>query len=238
MSANRPIVPPRLVLGMVTFVVGALFLADGAGWLRADSIWAFWPVAVLALGLVVVLQPDPANRMLGALLLIAGAWLLLNAVGAWTYRFWHTWPYLLMLFGAWMLYRVHSLQERERHAGWVTGFAFLNSVARQASRAPTAAGQFSAVGGTCSVDLSDVEFSGAGLVIDVFALFGRVTLHVPAGWRVEVRVLPLLGRISDTTPSPAAGPAVVVQGSAIGSSIVVAPSGSAAPASPPLAVSP
>jgi hypothetical protein len=128
-SANRPLVPPRLVLGMVTFVLGALFLADSADLLRADSALAFWPVALLALGLVVVLQPDPANRIVGALLLIAGVWLLLNAVGIWRYRFWQTWPYLLIVFGAWMIYRVYQLREKARRDGWVTGFAFLNSVA-------------------------------------------------------------------------------------------------------------
>ena len=216
-SDNRPLVPPRLILGIVTFVLGGLFLADSADLLRADSALAFWPVALLALGLVVVLQPDTANRIVGALLLIAAVWLLLNAVGIWSYRFWQTWPYLLIVFGAWMIYRVHQMRERERKDGWLTGFAFLDRVDRHASSAPIAAGEFSAVGGECSVDLANARIgdTNAVVIVDVFALFGRIALRVPAGWRVDTRVLPLIGKVDETQPPAAAGPTLVVQGSAI-----------------------
>ena len=149
---NRPLVPPQLVLGMVILLLGLVFLADSADILRADSALSAWPVGLVAVGLIVVLQPDAANRLVGAVLLIAGVWLLLNNVGLWTYSFWRTWPYLLVIFGAWMLYRVRRMRERE--ASTVTGFAFLNSITRQATSAPLEAGEFSAVGGECHIDLS------------------------------------------------------------------------------------
>jgi predicted membrane protein len=219
----RPLVPPRLVLGLVTVVIGALLLADSIDLLRADSALALWPVGVLALGLVVVLQPDTATRMAGAVLLVAGIWLLLNAVGVWSYRFWHTWPYLLIAFGAWMLYRVRSMHERERVDDSITGFAFLNRVDRTATRARS--GDFSAVGGECRIDLRTALLGEgrAAVIIDAFALFGRIDLHVPAGCRVESRVLPLLGRVDGVPEQPTAtGPVVVVQGAVICGRISVA----------------
>ena len=218
---NRPLVPLRLVLGMVTFLLGALFLADSADLLRADSALAFWPVAVIALGLVVVMQPDTGNRMVGAISLVAGAWLLLNAVGVWTYGFWQSWPYLLMLFGAWMIYRSHNMQKRHGRDGRVNGFAFLNRVGSQSASTPFAAGDLSAVAGECAVDLRSALPGDAPMIIDVFALCGRIVLQVPAGWRVDTRVLPLLGRVDEAPPAAAGGPVVVVQGSAICSSISV-----------------
>lgn len=221
---STPLVPPRLILGIVVIVLGALFLADSAGVLRADSALAFWPVALVALGLVVVLQPDPANRMVGALLLIAGVWLLLNGIGVWTYRFWRTWPYLLILFGAWMIYRVHWMHARERDRGLLGGFAFLNRADLQPGDAPVAAGEFSAVGGQCSVDLRDAwtASTNAIVIVDVFALFGRISLRVPSGWNVDNRVLPLLGQAGAVPPQPdSAGPTMVVQGSAICGSVTV-----------------
>ena len=207
---------------MVTFVLGALFLADSADLLRADSALSFWPVAVIALGLVVVLQPDTGNRLVGAVLLIAGVWLLLNAVDVWSYRFWQTWPYLLIVFGAWMIYRTYQMRERERRDPCVTGFAFLNRVDAQPASTPCAAGDVSAVAGECAIDLRGVQAGDAPLIIDVFALFGRIVLQVPAGWRVDTRVLPLLGRVDDL-PGPAAadGPTLIVQGSAICGSVSV-----------------
>lgn len=221
---NRPLVPARLVLGIVTFVLGALFLADSADLLRADSALAFWPVGLVALGLVVVLQPDTANRMVGAVLLVAGVWLLLNAVGVWSYRFWYTWPYLLIVFGAWLIYRARQMWERQDGDERVAAFAFLDVVARQATGAPFEAGEFSAVGGECRIDLCQAQASEqtGDVVIDAFALFGRIDLHVPARWRVDNRVLPLLGRVNDTSRQPTTlGPTVVVQGSAICGSVSV-----------------
>lgn len=227
-------VPPRLVLGLVTFVVGLMFMADGAGLLRADSALALWPVGLVALGLVVVLQPDAANRVVGAALIIAGVWLLLDNVGVWSYSFWRTWPYLLIVFGAWVLYRVRRM--RDLGGGIVTGFAFLNRVACRPAGGRFEGGEFSAVGGDCAIDLRGVTLEAdqtgqATAVIDAFTLFGRIDVRVPAGWDVDNRVLPLLGRSS--SPPPVAGasdrtalaaPTVIVQGSAICGSISVSAS--------------
>jgi predicted membrane protein len=238
---STPLVPARLVLGLVVLLLGLVFLADGAGLLSADSALALWPVGLVALGLVVVWQPDIGNRFVGAVLLIAGVWLLLNTVGVWSYRFWHTWPYLLVAFGAWMIYRVRGMREREgpdgrvsgshgrfdrptTDADYVAGFAFLDRVTRQATSARFQSGEVTAVFGTCAIDLSRVTAAeqNGRTVIDTFALFGRIQLDVPAGWNVENRVLPLLGRADMPQPSVANGPTVVIQGPAIGGSVSVA----------------
>src|SRR4029453_17479953 len=221
---TRPLVPPQLVLGLVTFILGAVFLADSAGMLNAESPVSLWPIALVALGLIVVLQPDNANRLVGAVLIIAGVWLLLNNIGLWSYSFWRTWPYLLVIFGAWMLYRVRRMRGWERDSRGA-GFAFLNSLTRRAASGRFEAGEFSAVAGECDIDLGDVTIAdgNAETVIDAFVLFGRMTLRVPAGWRVATRILPLRGRV-DPVPPPAGaiGPTVVVQGSAICSKVSVA----------------
>jgi Domain of unknown function (DUF5668) len=225
-AASGSLIPGRLTLGLVVLVLGLVFLADGAGLLRAGSAIELWPVGVVALGLIVVLQAETANRMLGAVLLIAGVWLLLDNVGVWSYGFWRTWPYLLVVFGAWMIYRVRDMRAREASSGdaYMAEFAFLDGVERQCASAGLQAGEVSAVLGTCDFDLSRMAAAvGPGrAVIDVFALFGRISLDVPAGWNVENRVLPLFGRVNMPEPSAAPGPTVVVQGSVIGGSISVA----------------
>jgi hypothetical protein len=215
-SDARPLVPARLVVGMVALVLGVLFLAESADLLNADSALAFWPVGLVALGLVVVLQPDPANRLVGAVLMTAGVWLLLNTVGVWTYPFLRTWPYLLIVVGAWVLYRARRMRAWNG-PGRAAGFAFVDRVARQVAGTTFTAGDFSAVGGSCSVDLGAVAIDqpAAGAVVDVFAVFGRIELLVPAGWRVDNRVLPLLAHVDMPTQSAAAGPLVIVRGSAI-----------------------
>jgi hypothetical protein len=220
-SDTRPLVPARLVVGMVALVLGLLFLADSADLLNADSALAFWPVGLVGVGLVVVLQPDPANRLVGAVLITAGVWLLLNNVGVWSYPFLRTWPYLLIIVGVWVLYRVRRLRAWDGPYR-AAGFAFLNSTAERVASATFKAGEFSAVGGACHVDLSAVATNGPGAVVDVFAVFGHIQLLVPAGWQVDNRVLPLLARVGVPTESTATGPVVIVRGSAICGTISVA----------------
>lgn len=232
-AASAPLVPARLVLGLVALLLGVVFLADGAGLLGAESAFALWPVAVVVVGLVVVLQPDTANRVVGAVLLVAGVWLLLNALGVWSYGFWRTWPYLLVIVGAWMIYRVRGMRQREgdrqfdtatTDADDVAGFAFLDLVDRQATSARFHSGELSAVLGSCRLDLRRVTLA-EGLhrpIVETFALFGTIELQVPAGWNVDNRVVPLLGRVATPAPPAGAGPTVVIQGSVIGGRISVA----------------
>lgn len=231
-AASAPVVPARLVLGLVVLVLGLVFLADGAGMLNADSALALWPGAVAVVGLVVVLQPDTANRAVGAVLLLAGVWLLLNSLGVWSYSFWRTWPYLLVIFGAWMIYRARAMRQRESDArsdpataaaGDVAGFAFLDRIHRQVTSTRFRSGEVSAVLGSCHLDLRRVT-PADGLhkpVVDTFALFGTIELQVPAGWNVDNRVVSLLGRMATPAPTDGAGPTIVIQGSVIGGRISV-----------------
>jgi hypothetical protein len=231
-QASSPLVRPRLVLGILVLLVGGVLLADQLGAVSAESAAALWPVVLLALGLVMVLQPDTTNRLAGAVLLVAGVWLLCNALGWWSYSFWHTWPYLLVIVGAWLLYRVQLLRDLEGPADRVAGalgrfdarvtdaprvgaLAFLNAVERIATTATFESGDFHALLGSCDVDLGQAASAGRASV-DTFALLGRVVIEVPAGWTVENRVLPLLSRVGNTCQGAEdASPTVIVRGAAI-----------------------
>jgi hypothetical protein len=229
--ARGPVVPWRLVLGLAVLAIGMVFLADGAGLLNADSALAAWPLAVIVLGVIVILQPDTANHAVGAVLLLAGVWLLLDNLGVWSYPFWRTWPYLLILVGGWMIFRVRRMRQREAAArlegsasggDYVAGFAFLDHVHRDATAGHLRHGEVSAVLGSCRLDLGGATGDPAHqTVVDAFALFGTIQVQVPAGWNVDARVLPLLGRVESPAPA-AAGPTVVIQGSVIGGRVSVA----------------
>jgi len=239
-STTGSVVRPRLVAGILVFLLGGAFLADQMGGVSAESARALWPIGVIALGLVVVMQSDQVSRLVGALLLVVGVWLLCNNLGFWTYSFWHTWPYLLVLFGAWLLYRVHLLREREGPTGRAAGalgrfdervsdapavgaLAFLNGVERVATSSAFASGDIHAVFGVCDVDLSATTGAGPA-VIDTFALFGYVAITVPAGSTVDNRVLPLLGRVDNTCADAAGGAAtIVVRGISLLGRVVLMP---------------
>jgi len=232
-AQSTPLVPRGLVPGVVILLVGAVFLADSVGMLDAQTGWAMWPIVVVVAGIVVRLQPGTANRVTGTILVVAGAWLLFNALGIWTYSFWKTWPALLILLGGWMGYRTWSLRQRAGGAPGYDGptiaaehvgaFVFLSSVTRRTAGQLLRDGELSAIAGDCWFDISNVQPAAEPIVIDVFVLGGRVRVAVPSDWAVALRVVPLAGRSADTHAAP--GPAsasggdaparVIVQGTAI-----------------------
>ena len=239
-SAQKPLVSPRLILGFITFLLGLLFLADATGMASADSGVALWPLGVIAVGLMLTTQPSTANLTTGLILVLAGFWLLFNEFGIWTYSFWDTWPVMLIAFGAWMLYRTHQMRGRAGgEAGFdeattaateIGAFAFFSEVDRKTEGQVLASGELSAVLGGCTFDLTNAKLGPTPVVIDAFALLGRIEIKVPEGWEVNQRVLPLLGKATDSRPEPdepAASPDasstestepvfdLVVQGSAI-----------------------
>ena len=62
----KPLVPPALLLGVLAFFGGAIFLADGLGLLDARSGWAMWPVAVILLGVESGSSPAPTAARPGS----------------------------------------------------------------------------------------------------------------------------------------------------------------------------
>lgn len=206
-AAAKPLVPPALILGVLTFFGGAIFLADSLGILSARSGWAMWPVAVILLGVVVRLQPGADNHAAGFILVVAGIWLLFNAIGWWSYAFWDAWPVILILLGAWMLYRTTELR---RKAGGADGydapttaaehvgaFAFLSQLHRRTTSRHLRTGEVITIAGECRFDFREAARGVDPIVVDVLVIAGRATFTVPDGWVVDLRVLPVLGRASD-----------------------------------------
>lgn len=204
---SKPLVPHAIVLGVLVLLGGAVFLADGLGILDAHSGWAMWPVAVILLGGVVALQPGTDNRVTGMIVVIAGIWLLFNAVGIWSYSFWDTWPLLLILLGAWMFYRTTELRRR---AGGADGYdlpitgaehvgalVFLSQIHRRTAGQRLRTGEVIAIAGDCWFDFSDAARGAGPIVVDVLAIAGRVRITVPDDWVVRLRVLAVLGRMAD-----------------------------------------
>lgn len=203
----KPLVPPALVLGVLVFFAGAIFLADSLGLSDAHSGWAMWPVALILLGVVVWLQPGTDNRSIGIILLVAGLWLLFNAIGFWSYAFWDAWPAILILLGAWMLYRTGALRRRaggadgydrtDTGAERVGAFAFLSQIHRRTTGQRLRTGEAIAIAGDCWFDLTDTARGVGPIVVDVLVIASRVRITAPSTWGVELRVLPVLGRAAD-----------------------------------------
>lgn len=217
-AAAAPLVPRGLILGVAIVLVGLVFLADSAGMLAASTGWAIWPIAVIVAGVAIRLQPGVASQVFGIVLIVAGVWLLFNAIGIWTYSFWKTWPLIFILMGAWIRYQSWRLRHLA-DSSQIGVVALLSQVTSQSGQV-VRSGEMSVLAGDGLLDFGDAVLGAAPAVVDVLAIAGRVRMAVPIGWNVDLRVLAVPGRVSDTrsrSEADAVDPAVhlVVRGTAM-----------------------
>jgi predicted membrane protein len=204
-----------LLIGVTIVLLGLVFLADGLGMLDAHSGWALWPIVVIVAGVAVRLQPGVADRIAGAVLIVAGIWLLFNEIGIWAYSFWRTWPLILMLLGGWIAYGTWHM--RLAGTGQAGVFAFLSQVDDGAGGRLRGI-ELSAVAGECTFDLGGAIRGDEPIIVDAFTVGGRIRVAVPEDWAIELRVLPLLGKATDARDGSGGSDRtvdVVIRGTAI-----------------------
>ena len=90
----------QLVLGVSIAIVGVLFTLDNLHILRAREYLQFWPVALIAIGLVHVSQARTgAGTVGGGVWILVGLVLLGNRLGFIHANIWTFWPLILVLVG-------------------------------------------------------------------------------------------------------------------------------------------
>ncbi len=212
-------------IGVLIIVVGLLLFLDNLDIMESDDILQWWPLLLVALGLVKLIQPGAAGgRGFGFVLLLAGAVILLNKLGLTHINLWDLWPVLIILIGGGMIWRTVAEQRaRARVAEGgegedvrIDGSAFLGGLTRSNASRDFQGGSLTAVMGGCEIDLRNASMKSPEAVIDVFALWGGIGLKVPRDWTVVVEATPILGGIEDKTAPPSeASKRLIVKGMAV-----------------------
>ncbi len=216
---GRPITP-QLLMGLLVIAVGVLFTLDNLDLVDARQYIRFWPVGLIAIGVLKLWQSRGGGGTFAALLItLAGTWLLLESLAIVTVNLWDLWPMLLVFFGASMVWRgVHGRPERAStdSNATVSGVAVLGGINRGNNSRAFRGGDLTVVMGGCVIDLRQAAIDGEA-VIDVFAMWGGIEIRVPEDWSVSGQVMPILGGYEDKTRPPrgAAAHRLVVRGFAI-----------------------
>src|SRR5690349_2693828 len=108
MPADRPILTPRLVVGLFILALGTLFLLDNLKLAEARHILPYlWPAGFIALGITTVLRRWGGRGWAwGLVWIVAGVWLLGDQLGIVHFNFWELfWPLMLLLVGASFVWR-------------------------------------------------------------------------------------------------------------------------------------
>jgi len=212
----------RLFLGLVVIALGLAALLDNLGIIEIDSVWRFWPLVFVAIGLARLLRPaGQPGRGAGFVFLLIGVWLLLAKLDLMPWRLRDLWPVILLLIGARLVWGAMSRGALRGpapdSASRVSAFAMLGGSEHRVTAPDFRGGDATAVLGGCKIDLRGATVKTGEAVIDAFAMWGGVEIIVPRDWGVVLQGTPILGAFENKTEPAREGsaPRLVVRGVAI-----------------------
>lgn len=214
----------QIAVGLLVVVAGVLFLLDNLGYLGFRNALSFWPVAFIVGGASLMLNEDRRNgRVMGPILIAVGIAMLLQRMGLVDISWRIVWPLLLIVVGGLIVYRTlgggrgrRTIDKDGAAAGNLVDItAILGGVERRIATPDFRGGEVTALMGGCELDLR-----ACGIVqeaeLNVFAVWGGITIKVPADWTVVMNGTPVMGGFTQkTAPAPDNGKRLVVTGYAV-----------------------
>jgi predicted membrane protein len=230
-----------LIPGLVLVGIGALFLLGNLHIVHVSSWVAYWPVILIAIGLVkLVDSTDSGGRITGGVLMGIGGLFLADNLGYITFNLGDLWPLILIGIGLMMLWsrthpgeatwwdRPHRYAYKARMrsrfgtgmpmSGGVYEFAIFGGSRRVVTDQDFKGGRIACVFGGVYMDLTGAAMVGNTAVLDISTVYGGATVRIPPSWNLEVRGAGIFGGFADHTIHPPASPdmkRLIVKGAAV-----------------------
>ena len=200
----------KLLFGAVILVLGLLWTAENLGLVEAEAVLRWWPVLLVAYGLVRLAGLD-GNRgwVSGTLFALAGAWMLAREVGIVHVSIWRLWPVFMIVMGGALIFR--SIRPPVPQVGsdldsFPRPFAIMGGVTRSIDSQELTAIEATAVMGGVELDLTGARARDREVVLEVFTCMGGIDLVIPEDWRVVTEATPIMGGVEDKTRVSHEGP--------------------------------
>ncbi len=206
MSRQRRGLPPQTLFGGLLLTIGLLLFFQNIGWLDG-TVWRFWPLAIIAVGVIKVLSAaHSVDRLLGFGLITFGALRIGTAQFGLDVGPLDLLSAVLVIFGAAIAWR--GLRGPGSEAAWrqqfgdtVSALAFMGGYGPRSTSQSFAGGDITAFMGGIELDLRGCDLQQPA-VIDIFVMWGGVEIRVPRDWTVELRGTPILAGLEDKTAAP------------------------------------
>jgi Domain of unknown function (DUF5668) len=208
-------VTPRVVLGLFVMAAGLALALDSLGLLDAGAIFRFWPLALVAVGVVKWLSP--ARQTMSALFwIVAGCAMLLMTLGY--MQFGGIWAMLLFIIGANIAWKaLRPVANPSDPSAALDLLQFMGGTKTVITSADFRGGQATAVMGGCEIDLRHASMpEGRAAVLDTFAFWGGIEIRAPDDWEVISQGTAALGGfVNNARSQPGAKRRLIVTGLAI-----------------------
>ena len=225
--------------GLILVAIGVLFLLGNLNIVRAIDWIAYWPVILIVIGLVqLVDSTSSTGRIGGGVMLVVGGLFLADNLDFLHFPIWNLWPLILIAVGVMMLWNragfVTGKQAADRihrrwnlpdmsagcttNTGYVSEFAIFGGSRRVVTSQDFRGGKVSTIFGGCALDLTGAAMVEDSAVLHVVALYGGSSIRIPTTWNAEVHGIGIFGGFGDQTIHPPALPGtkrLIVQGAAL-----------------------
>jgi predicted membrane protein len=208
-------VTPRVVLGLGVMLAGLVLALDSLGLVEGGALFRFWPLAVIAVGIVKWLSPAP-QRMSALFWIVAGVALLLMTLGHMSFA--GVWAILLFLVGAKIAWKaLRPMAAPTDPAAALDLLQFMGGTKTVVTTTDFKGGQATAVMGGVEIDLRHASMpEGRAAVLDTFAFWGGIEIRVPDDWEVVSQGSAALGGfVNNARSQPGARRRIIVTGLAI-----------------------
>lgn len=214
----------QVVMGAFAIGLGLLFLLDNFDIFDFHRAIHFWPTIFIVIGLIKLYDTrTPGGMLIGGGFLAAGVLMLLDRLGYIDFSMRQMWPVFLIGAGAFVI--VKAVSRRNRPQGIpaaadgsdsvVDVTAILGAFERRITTQDFRGGEITAIMGGCDLDMRDASINGEA-VLNVFAVFGGISIKVPRDWTVILHGTPLMGGFEEkTSPPPEGAKRLIVKGYAI-----------------------
>ena len=199
----------RLIVGLVVIWLGVLFLLQELTNFDADVVLRWWPVALIAYGLMRLTGTMARQQVTsGAIFTLIGLWMLLRSLDIMPFGIGDLWPVILIAVGALMVSGgmrrgTTSAAAPGDGTNTVSAFAFWSGVDRRVVTPDFQGGDLTAFMGGHDIDLRPARMNGPSATIDLLVIMGGVDLRVPEDWVVVSEVMPIMGAVEDRSRPPA-----------------------------------
>jgi len=215
---GRPVIGSsiKLVVGVFVFALGVLLTLDNLDFLEAGRILRYWPVLLVAIGLIKL--SDRTSRTIGAVSLAAGLLLLARNARWLPVSIGSLWPLFLIGAGLMIVMRSFGYTLPQRNGGGGDIWAVLSTRKVTGDARDFGNRRVVALLGGAEIEITDDGTPGAGaepIVLDVFAMWGGIHIRVPSGWDVVGETVPVMGGVDIKTRGARRGRTLIVRGAVL-----------------------
>jgi predicted membrane protein len=201
----------KFVVGVFFTLLGLLLTLDNLDLVNADRFLPYWPLLLIAIGLLKLQDRD--SRIRAVFAIAAGALLLLFTTDWVRFSIFDLWPVALILAGVAII--AHAFGVRAPAISGASGSGIWASLGVRkevvTSRNYTG-GRIVAFMGGCDLDLSHADMESDSAEIEIVAIWGGVVIRVPEEWEVTGNILPIMGGADIRTKAAPGGRKLVVNG--------------------------